>query len=334
MAVDVAGLGNALIDALVVLEDDSLLDELGLVRGTMHPVDHSRWQEIYERIREHEVTFDSGGSCANAIATVGVLGGSAIYCGQVGDDQMGKLYAQKMNEACGQHALRFVAQPTGKCLSVISKKDAERTMLTDLGAATGLSELGTFLATVRQAKVAHFTGYTLLGGPMRQAALEAIHEAHANGVKVSLDVADPFVVMQLNDLLWNLIDKYCDLVFLNAEEAKALTDKPAEEAVTYIAENANVATVCVKLGGRGSLVWHDGQVHEIPVFSANAIDTTGAGDAYAGGYLYGYVNGWAPAQAGRLASAVAARTVSQIGAVYKDRAGLQALLADLRGAGA
>ena len=119
---DVAGLGNALMDALVVVEDDRILDDLGLVRGTMHPVDHSSWQSAYERIRHLEVVFDSGGSCANTIATVGRLGGQAIYCGHVGDDQMGHLYASRIAEACGSHALQFSkTEHTGKCLSIISK---------------------------------------------------------------------------------------------------------------------------------------------------------------------------------------------------------------------
>src|SRR5688572_21140073 len=100
---DGAGLGNALMDALVVGDDDAVLVELGLTRGTMHPVDHAAWQAAYERIKHLHVTFDSGGSCANTVATVGRLGGKALYCGQVGDDQMGHLYASRITEACGGH---------------------------------------------------------------------------------------------------------------------------------------------------------------------------------------------------------------------------------------
>ena len=101
-------------DPVVVVHDDSLITELGLVRGTMHLVDHERWQEVYEHVRHLKVTFDSGGSCANTIATVGWLGGDAIYCGQVGDDQMGRMYADRMVKATGRHALQFTdTAPTG-----------------------------------------------------------------------------------------------------------------------------------------------------------------------------------------------------------------------------
>lgn len=324
---DVAGLGNALIDALVVVQDDSLIDELGLVRGTMHPVDHERWQEVYERIRRNKVTFDSGGSCANAVATAGWLGARATYCGQVGDDQMGLMYAQRMTEACGGHHLRFTDRTaTGKCLSIVSAKDAERTMLTDLGAAIALPDLGAYASVLRSARIAHFTGYTLLDGPMRQIAMEGMHTAHAAGARVSLDAADPFVVVATRDLLWTLLEQYVDIAFLNADEAKVLAEAEPEEAVHAIAERANVRTVVVKLGARGSLVRHEGELYRIDVVPVAAVDTTGAGDAYAGAFLYGLSQGFSPARCGRLASAVASRAVAQIGAVVKDRALLASLV--------
>lgn len=332
MAWDVAGLGNALMDALVVVDDDDLVEDLGLVRGTMHPVDHERWQAIYEKVRSHKVTFDSGGSCANAIATVGRLGGRALYCGQVGDDQMGKLYASLMESACGVHALRFTrANATGKCLSIISKRDAERTMLTDLGAAVSLSELGDFAHEIDRARITHFTGYTLLDGPMRQVVLEAMHRARAAGGWVSIDAADPFVVVQVRDLLWNLIETHADIVFLNADEARGLTGLEPEDAIVDIAARS-VKTVVVKLGGRGSLVHHDGQLHRISVRKVHAIDTTGAGDSYAGAFLYGLTRGWDAARCGHLASWVAGLAVAQIGATVKDAAALAAAVREVEGA--
>ncbi|MCO4744172.1 MAG: adenosine kinase [Proteobacteria bacterium] len=325
---DVAGLGNALMDALVVLENDDLLTELDLHKGTMHLVDHAGWQAVYDRIRDHKVTFDSGGSCANSIATIGFLGGNATYCGQVGDDQMGAMYASRMTEATGQHALRFTGETaTGKCLSIISA-DAERTMLTDLGAAVAMRGLGDFVEEVRTAKVTHFTGYTLLEGPMRGTTLEAMLWAKQAGGTVSLDVADPFVVTQIRDLLWALLAQYVDVVFLNADEARALTDEEPERAIETIAARASVSTVIVKLGAKGSLVRQNGETTIVEADMVEAIDTTGAGDAYAGAFLYGYTKGWTPASSGALASAVAALTVSQIGAVVKDRAHLETLIAE------
>ncbi len=329
---DVAGLGNALMDALVVIDDDGLLQDLGLTRGTMHPVNHVQWQHAYERIRHLEVTFDSGGSCANTVATVGRLGGQALYCGHVGDDQMGHMYASKMDEACGKHALRFSAsENTGKCLSIISKNDAERTMLTDLGAAICLPELGEFSDVLGNSSVAHFTGYTLLPGPMQAVALKAIRKADEGGALVSIDAADPFVVAAIRDLLWEVFEAHADVVFLNADEARQLTEEEPEDAIHTIAKRAKLHTVVVKLGSHGSLVWRNGELSTIGVHKVNAIDTTGAGDAYAGGFLYGLTRGWSATECGELGSAVAALTVSQIGAVVKDRESLQAAIIGVQG---
>jgi len=317
---DVAGLGNAIMDALVVLEDDTLLDELGLHRGTMHPVDHARWQQVYEKVRLHKVTFDSGGSCANTIAAVGRLGGRARYCGQVGDDQMGRMYASLVEQACGGHALRFASEGnTGKCLSIISAADAERTMLTDLGASTGLSQLGAFEHDLRSTKIAHFTGYTLLGGPVRDTVFQAMEVAREAGARVSIDAADPFVVDQTRDALLTVLRDYASVAFLNEEEAKGLArcDDP-ESACETIHHETGLEVTVVKLGKRGSLVRHADGISPIPIQAVKAIDTTGAGDAYAGGFLYGLAHGWVPERCGQLATRVAALTVAQIGAVVKD----------------
>lgn len=319
MGHDVVGLGNAIMDALVVAEGDALLDELGLVRGTMHPVDHDEWSNVFERVQHHGVAFESGGSCANTIATLGRLGAAALYCGQVGDDELGKMYTERMLSACGDHALRVTSDgATGKCLSIISAEDAERTMLTDLGASVRLSELGDFREAIAHAKVAHFTGYTLLDGPTLDVVLEAMATAKEAGVKVSLDVADPFVVTAIKERLWRVIDDFADIVFLNADEARALTDHAPEDAAQHVAEHAKVEVVVVKLGSRGSLVHVDGETTVVEVSPVEALDTTGAGDAYAGGFLYGWIQGWGPQASGDLASAVAAVTVGQIGAVVKD----------------
>lgn len=283
MTWQVAGLGNALIDALVVLDDDELIAELGLVRGTMHPVDHDRWQQVYERIRHHKVVFESGGSCANTIATCGYLGLAAVYCGQVGNDQMGRMYADRLTEACGKHALHFTNEAhTGKCLSIISGRDAERTMLTNLGAAVTLPELGRFREVLGEARIAHFTGYTLLDGPMRHVVTEAMDIAQTSGALVSLDAADPFVVMEIRDLLWRLLEQYTSIAFLNDEEARGLTGHTGVDAARAIAERAGIDTVVIKMGSRGSMVLRHGEVDTVGVRRVRPVDTTGAGDAFTG----------------------------------------------------
>ncbi|MCB9781126.1 MAG: adenosine kinase [Alphaproteobacteria bacterium] len=321
----VAGLGNALVDALVRIDDDGILARMELTRGNMHPVDHSRWQAAFEALQHHGVQIQSGGSCANTIATLGLMGVRSIYAGQVGEDQLGHLYAAKMTEACGAHALTFTRElNTGKCLSIISSSDAERTMLTDLGAAVAMPGLGAFEDTVRSAGMLHVTGYLLLGEPMASRCMEAIAIANQEEIPVSIDVADPFVVSTVRDVMWRTVEEFADVVFLNAEEARALTGKSPEEAIHEIGEVCD--TVVLKLGGRGSLVKHHDDLFPVGVHPVAAVDTTGAGDAYAAGFLYGYLQGWAPQRAADLGARVASLTVAQLGAVVRDRDALAAAI--------
>ncbi|NOY25784.1 MAG: adenosine kinase [Oligoflexia bacterium] len=319
----VAGLGNALVDALVRIDDDQILARMGFTRGLMHPVDHAAWQAAFEQLQHFGVEIHSGGSCANTVAALGLLGLDTVYCGQVGDDQLGHLYASRMQEACGGHALQFTKDlATGKCLSIISSSDAERTMLTDLGAAVALPGLGRFADEIRDSRILHLTGYLLLAEPMASRAMEAIAVANREEIPVSLDVADPFVVDSVRDRMWEIVQEFADVVFLNADEATALVGCSPEEAIHKIGEVCQ--TVVLKLGSRGSLVKHGDDLFAVGIHPTDALDTTGAGDAYAAGFLYGYVNGWSPRRSGDLGSRIASLTVGQVGAVVRDPLALKA----------
>lgn len=321
MRYEVAGLGNAIMDVLVRIPDDGVLGELGLTRGLMHPVDHDRWMQVYHRVQELGVEVRTGGSCANTISTLGVAGRRTRFCGQIGQDQFGALYASQMTEACGGHDLHVAhGQNTGKCISLISARDAERTMCTHLGAAVELPHIGEFEDSIRQSRLLHVTGYLFLGGQMADAARQAILVARDAGVPVSLDVADPFVIHTVRDEMWRVARDFASIIFLNAEEATALTGLPPAEAVHAVA--AEVGTVIVKQGSRGSIVKHHGQLHEVGVFPVEAVDTTGAGDSYAAGFLYGFIAGWPPEKCGELGARFASLSVGQMGAVVRDAAAL------------
>ena len=315
---DVAGLGNALVDALVLMDEAEFLASQNITRGQMTPVDDARWRSIHDQLQHHGVEIQSGGSCGNTIAGLGLLGASAIYAGQVGDDELGRLFADRMNEACGQHALSWSRKvATGKCLSIVSSVDAERTMLTDLGAAVTMDGLGTFDEVIRNSRIVHITGYLLLGEPMASRAEEAMAIGVQEQIPVSLDVADPFVVHTVRDRMWASIEEFVDIVFMNEEEAKALTGTDDLDAAIEAVADV-VDTVVMKLGSKGSVVMHRGERFEAGVFPVDAVDTTGAGDAYAAGFLYGYVNGWDPRRSAELGARVASMTVGQLGAVVRD----------------
>lgn len=315
---DVAGIGNAIVDALVQIDDDAVLAELGAVRGRMQPVDHDGWEAAYAKVKKHRATIQSGGSCANTMATLGLLGASSRFYGQVGDDQMGALYADRIGEACGGHELVISEEhPTGKCLAIISKADAERTMFTHLGAAVHMPELGDFAETIRSSRILHVEGYLFLGEPTASRALQAIEVARSAGVTVSLDLADPSVVAAARERMWQVCTESVDITFLNAEEASLLCDDTPDAALASLGHHCE--TVVLKLGPRGSIVKKDGKLYPAEASPVQAVDTTGAGDTYAGGYLYGVLKGWDPARCARLASRVASLTVGQVGAVYRNR---------------
>lgn len=323
MPYEAVGLGNAIMDALVRIEDDRILAELELTRGQMHPVNHQKWHAAYEHVRHLGVEVHSGGSCANTISTLALLGARVLYSGQIGQDPFGDAYERSMLEVCGGHALKRTSDHvTGKCLSLISARDGERTMLTDLGAAIHYPALGSFADRIREARLLHLTGYLFLGGNVRDCAYEALKVAKASGVPISVDLSDPFVARTVPDDMRAVLQDYADICFLNRDEAEILTGRPADEAVEIAAQWCPWAVV--KLGAGGSLVRHDGRTHRVPVFKVPVADTTGAGDAYAGGFLYGWLRGWSPDRAGELGSRVAALTVAQVGAVCRDPAAIAA----------
>jgi len=323
---DVVGLGNALMDALCILADDSLLSELSLNKGEMHMVDDARWKTVYAKLDESKISLQTGGSCANTIAALGLMGASVSYCSQVGDDDFGSTYSQQFIDACGSHDL-LVAEgsATGKCLSLISQ-DAERTMLTDLGTAIELPSVSHFEESIAGAKVLYLTGY-LMFGDMRNRMLEAIAIAKANNVQIALDVADPSVISILRDDMYAVIKDHVDIVFLNEAEAQALCGGTPESAIEELAKTCSV--VVVKLGSKGSMARVGEEVAHADIFKVNAIDTTGAGDSYAAGFLYGYIREWPLAKTVKLASRVASQTVAQLGAVVRERDTLNDIISEI-----
>ncbi len=326
MPFDVCGLGNALVDALVVLDDTDVIARHDLKRGTMHLVSHERWDGVYSEVRGPSVQMHPGGSCANAVSTVAMLGGRATFCGLVGRDDLGGVYAKKLQETLGQHHLvsRDGVQ-TGKCLSLVSSADAERTMLTDLGGTTSLGQSELPFEVIENARWLHITGYLFTGGSIGDAAMEAMDRALHAGTRISLDVGDTFVIEHFSEAIQTVIRRYADVVFLNEEEASTLIGGgDAALALHEVGQWAD--TVVVKLGRRGSLIRHEGLVYPIEALPVHAVDTTGAGDAYAGGFLYGLARGWPIQACGQLGSAVASMTVGQLGGVVRDRALLRSLL--------
>src|SRR5262245_33611870 len=206
---------------------------------------------------------------------------------------------------------------TGTCVILITQ-DAQRTMLTHLGVSATLAPEDVSEDAIRNAKYVYIEGYLVAGEPTRSAALRTMELAKRNGVKVAFTVSDPFLIKAHRDEFWRLIEGPVDLLFCNLEEARSLTGRQDPiDCATEIHRHAE--NVALTLGADGSILMNDGRVIPIEGVPARAIDTSGAGDMYAGALLYGITSGLDWKQSGRLASHAAARIVEQLGARLQRR---------------
>ena len=308
---DVYGVGNALVDVQVRVDEDFIVRH-GLKKGHMELVDARRQAQVLAALAGHPVNRCSGGSAANTVVGVAELGGRAAYCGKVGDDELGRFYREDLDAVGVRFEGASSTESTGTALVLITP-DAQRTMLTCLGASSLLDATDMPDASLERCEYLYVEGYLLPGESTRRAALAAIEAAKARGVRVALTVSDPFVVAQSAALLWELIEGPVDLLFCNEIEASALvgTDDMVECARALHRKATNVA---LTLGAKGSVLMHEGALHPVEGVKVEPVDTTGAGDMYAAGILYGLTHGLSWPQAGRLASHAAARVVSVLGA--------------------
>ena len=316
MAFDVYGVGNSLVD-IQARVDDPFLERIGFAKGIMTLVDEAAQQHVLAQLSGTPTNRCAGGSAANTIMGVVDFGGRGAYAGKTGRDEIGEFFLRDMR----QRGVNIEVPPTvgqsGTCVVLITD-DAQRTMLTNLGVSATLGPEDINEAEVRQAKYVYIEGYLWTNELTRAAALKAIELAKKNQVKVAFTVSDPFLIGLFRDRFWQLIEEDVDLLFCNEEEARALTgkDDPIECAQIIHKHCENVA---LTLGKNGSLLMHQGDVIPVEGVPVVAIDTTGAGDMYAAGILYGITNGLTWKQSGHLASHAAARIVGQLGARLQQR---------------
>jgi len=310
-ALDVVGIGNALVDVLTH-EDDAFVEANGLVKGSMTLVDTDRAEELYAAMgRAIEA---SGGSAANTISGVASFGGKAAYIGRVFDDQLGAVFAHDLRAsgAVFRSAPATEGPPTGRCLIVVTP-DAERTMSTYLGSSEFLGPEDVDGDLIAAAQVTYLEGYLFDRPEAQEAYWKASRIAHDNERRVSLTLSDTFCVERHKDAWRSLVADQVDILFANEGEATALYDVDSLDAVLDHVK-ADVEIGAVTCGAKGSLVVHDGSVIEIPAHPAErVVDTTGAGDLYAAGFLYGYTAGRSLEDAGRLGSMAATAVLGHTG---------------------
>lgn len=312
MAYNVYGIGNALVDIQAQVSDE-VLEKLDFSKGFTTLIDEATQQRVLSALDGILLSRGAGGSAANTIIGVAQFGGTGAFAGKVANDEVGNFFLQDLRDLGVAIEVPSAAEgQSGTCVVLITN-DAQRTMLTTVAVSGTLCPDDVDEEEIRKAEYIYIEGYLFAGESTKAAALKSIEYAVRHGVKVALTVSDPFVVNMCREEILELIHGPVDLLFCNLEEARALTQlhDPADCA-KFIHDRA--AAVALTLGPDGSILMEGNRLIPIEGVPANAVDTTGAGDMYAAGLLYGITNGLTWQQAGHLASHAAARVVSQVGA--------------------
>lgn len=320
----VYAIGNALVDMEFHVED-AFLAQMGIDKGVMTLVDQDQQHRLYEALKETHGKRASGGSAANTIIAVSHFGGNSFYSCKVANDDAGDFYVADLQRAgvdTNLHRQRD-AGVSGKCIVMVTP-DAERTMHTFLGISEQVSDADLHLDAIESAEYAYLEGYLVTSPTGRQAAIRLREKAAAKGVKTALTFSDPNMVNFFRDGLREMLGGGVDLLFCNQQEALtwANTDdiRNATDALRGVAKQ-----YVVTLGKEGALVFDGAQQHHIPATPVKAIDSNGAGDMFAGAYLYAVTHGFSAQEAGQFAVRAAAKVVTHFGPRLEP-AGYQALL--------
>ncbi len=308
---DVVGIGNALVDVLTH-ESDDFVEANGLVRGAMTLIDTARAEELYAAMGAGiEV---SGGSAANTISGIASFGGRAAYIGRVFDDQLGTVFAHDMR-ASGvvfRSAPATDGPPTGRCLIVVTP-DAQRTMNTYLGSSEFFGPEHVDGELIAAAQVTFLEGYLFDRPEAKEAYWKASRVAHDAGRRVSLTLSDTFCVERHRGEWRDLVADQVDILFANEHEALALYEVDSfDEALA--AARADVEVAIITRGPAGSVVARGDEVEVIAAHPVEVVDTTGAGDLYASGFLFGFTHDRPLAECGRLGSIAASAVLGHTGA--------------------
>lgn len=310
----VYGVGAALVDTEIEVSDADLA-AMAVEKGLMTLVDEPRQAQLIDHLSGHLVHSKraSGGSAANTIIAIAQFGGSAFYSCKVADDENGQFYLRDLRTAGVAHREQqnHEAGITGKCLVLITP-DAERSMNTFLGISATLSERDLAPEAIATSAYVYLEGYLVTSPTGRTAAISARKTAEQHGVKTALSFSDPGIVAYFRDGLREMLGERVDLLFCNRDEALswAQTDN-LEHAIVELKKIANA--FAITLGADGALLFDGNALHTIAPCKVAAIDTNGAGDMFAGAFLYGITQGKDFVSAGNLASLAAAAVVSDYG---------------------
>ena len=303
----VLGLGNALVDILVKLDNDDILNQYNLEKGSMKLVDREFVNQILGSTSKITKKTTSGGSAANTIHGLSHLGVDTAFIGKVGKDEYGYIFENDLTKNNIKPILMKGIADTGRAVALITP-DSERTFTTYLGSAIELTANDINENLFKGYDFFHIEGYLVQNQELTRKALQY---AKSSQLTISLDLANFHVVNANKEFLKDIISKYVDIVFANEDEATSLTGLEASTAVFQLAEICDIAVV--KLGANGSVIKKAEHYYRVKAFTANAIDTTGAGDLYASGFLYGLAQELPLNKCGEIGSLVSSKVVEVIG---------------------
>lgn len=305
----IIGLGNALVDVLATLKDDTLLDEMGLPKGSMQLIDDAKLQQINTKFSQMKTHLATGGSAGNAILGLACLGAGTGFIGKVENDNYGEFFRENLQKnKIEDKLLTSDRLPSGVASTFISP-DGERTFGTYLGAAASLRAEELTLDMFKGYAYLFIEGYLVQDHEMILHAIELAKEA---GLQICLDMASYNIVANDLEFFTLLINKYVDIVFANEEEAKAFTGKEPEEALRVIAKKCSIAIV--KVGANGSYIRKGTEEIKVSAISVQkVVDTTGAGDYFASGFLYGLTCGYSLDKCAKIGSILSGNVIQVIG---------------------
>lgn len=293
----VVGIGSALIDVLAQVSDDFLTD-VSDIKGGMTLVENDFIHRVTKRLAGTPDIVPGGATC-NTMIGIGKLGGDSSFVGQCGDDELGRLFEQGLIESGVKPRLFKSQTPTGRVLSLITP-DAQRSMFTYLGASAEMDPAAILADFFQEAAVVMIEGYLVFNRSLMMASLGAAKKANAS---IALDLASFTVVESSRDFILENVVDHVDILIANEDEARAFSGTDDEdEALAALSKFAD--TAILKLGKNGSLIAREGKITRVaPVSGRDALDTTGAGDLWAAGFLYGITHGYSLEQAGYIGSA-------------------------------
>ena len=310
-SLDVVGIGNAIVDVLTTT-DDSILEKLSFEKGSMTLIDENKAKELYSlttnRIQR------SGGSVANSLACVAQLGGKSAFIGRVRDDKLGEIFSEEISSTgtIFKTPPSSVGPSTARCLIFVTP-DAQRTMCTYLGASVLLQPKDLDLSAVKEAKILYLEGYLWDNPAAKNAFIKAAEIAKKAGKKVALSLSDSFCVCRHRESFIELVENYIDILFANEDEITSLYQtSDLDLAIKNVEGKCELASIT--LGKNGSILISKNKKTNIDPYSfGKAIDTTGAGDLYAGGFLKGLSAGLSPLISAKMGSICAGQIVTQLG---------------------